>query len=87
MWPRSHWRQAGIALAIAIPVSIFVFVRVNNTHFERYAREYPHDGQDGLGALMDAFQAGFYTLIGAFLCLFILQRLIAAIRCTGSRRP
>lgn len=85
MWPMSRWAQAGIAIAMAIPISLCVFVRINNTHFERYAREYPHDGQDGLGALMDAFQAAFYTLIGAFLALFILQRVITAIRRADSK--
>ena len=77
-WPKSGWAQTGIAFLSAVISSVFVFIRVNNTHFVLYAREYPHDGQDGLGALMDALQAGALTLIGVFILVFAVQRLITA---------
>jgi hypothetical protein len=79
-WPCSRWRQAAISFLFAIACGIFVFVRVNRTHFERYAREYPYDGQDGLGALMDACRAGAWTVAGAFAAMFVLQRLITKFR-------
>ena len=57
-WPKSRWMQAAIALIGAVVASVCVFIWTNNTYFERYAGQYPHDGQDGLGAMMDAFFAG-----------------------------
>ena len=74
-WPRSKWAQAGIAFVGASISSVIVFIRVNNTHFALYARQYPHDGQDGLGAFMDALEYGFWTLIGVFLVAFFIQHL------------
>lgn len=63
----------------AVAASFCVFIQTNNSHFERYARQYPHDGQDGLGAMMDAFYAGAWTLIGVSIGLFVLQRIIVSI--------
>lgn len=57
--------------------SVCVFIHTNNAHFSRYAKQYPHDGQDGLGAMMDALYAGAWTFAGAAIGLFVLQRMIA----------
>jgi hypothetical protein len=75
-WPRPWWAHALISFAFASVLALLVFIRTNNTHFIRYAKEYPHDGQDGLGALMDAFEAGSVTLIGVFVASFVLQRIV-----------
>jgi hypothetical protein len=82
-WPKSGWAQAGIAFLSALISCVFVFIRINNTHFALYAREYPHDGQDGLGAFMDALQAGALTLIGVFVLVFVVQR-FATVKKTSS---
>jgi hypothetical protein len=85
LWPRSRFGQGLIALVAALCVAIPVFVHVNNTHFDRYAKEYPHDGQDGLGALMDAFEIGAVTLVGVFLGTVAVQ--CAAIPSRRSMNP
>jgi hypothetical protein len=79
-WPTAGWKQAAIAFVMALISAIYVGARVNNVQIERYTREYPHDGQIGLGALIDAFDASAYTLIGVFLVLFVLQRRITVKR-------
>lgn len=75
-WPKNGWKQAGIAfLAASIPA--FIAERaVEHSHFLRYAREYPHDGQDGLAAFVDGLQAGALAFVVAWALLFVLQRLI-----------
>lgn len=75
-WPKSRWAQAAIALIGAVVASICAFIWTNNTHFERYARQYPQDGQDGLAALNGAFYASGWTFIGVSIGLFVLQRII-----------
>ena len=85
VWPKSGWAHAGIAFLSALISCVFVFIRVNNTHFARYAREYPHDGQDGLGAFMDALHAGALTLLGVFLLVFAVQRLLTAKHVSSSQ--
>jgi len=45
--------------------------------FKLYASEYPRDGQDGLGAMVDAFRSGVFTLLGVFVVVFLLQRAFA----------
>jgi hypothetical protein len=84
-WSCSRWTQAAISFLFAIACAVFVFVRVNRTHFERYAREYPHDGQDGLSALMDACQAGTWMAAGAFVAMYVLQRAITKNRRSNSK--
>ena len=81
-WPNSGWTQAGIAFAISVISSVCVAIHVNDSHFAIYAREYPHDGQDGLSALMDSIQAGSITLVCVFAVAFVVLRLLA-----GSYRP
>lgn len=75
-WPKSKLAQAGIAFLMAAITTVFVFSWVETSRFKLYARLYPHDGLDGLGALMDALQAGFWTLLGVFTLVFIVQRLL-----------
>jgi hypothetical protein len=77
-WPQSRWGQGGLSFLGAIIVAVVVFIHVNNSSFQRYAQQYPHDGQDGLGALVDAMQAGAFTLVGVFIALFVLQRLMTS---------
>ena len=77
-WPKSGWTQATIALAVSFASSVCVAIHINNSHFATYAREYPHDGQDGLSSLMDAVQAGVATFIGVFALAFVLQRLLTS---------
>jgi hypothetical protein len=79
-WPTSRGMHAVIAVMGAAAASIGVFIWTNNTHFERYAREYPHDGQDGLSAFMDALFAGGWTFIGVSIGLFLLLRMTMGIR-------
>ena len=74
-WPRSGWSQAGIAFAGALLAAILVYGYINKTHFDLYARQYPHDGQDGLGAMMDALSAGAMTMLVTFVVLFFVQRI------------
>jgi hypothetical protein len=85
VWPKSGWAQAGIAFLSAVISCVFVFIRVNNTHFALYARESPHDGQDGLSALMDALQAGVLTLLGVFILVFAVQRILTAKQVSSSQ--
>jgi hypothetical protein len=77
-WPVSGWTQAGIAFLAALVSTIVVFIVVNNVLFARYAREFPHDGQDGLGAMMGALEASFATLIGVFVIAFAAQRVFTS---------
>lgn len=84
-WPKSGWTHAGIAFLSAVIACGCVFSWVNNTHFARYAKEYPHDGQNGLGAFVDALEAGIWTLIGAFALVFAVQRLLTAKHSSSSQ--
>ena len=78
-WPTSRWGQSWIAFIVAGITAYFVFVRTENVLFEQYAKQSPYDGQDGLGALMGALQAGGLTIIGVFIALFVIQRAITSI--------
>jgi hypothetical protein len=77
-WPTSRWAQMGIVSLGAFAASLSVFIWTNNAHFKSYAQQYPHDGQDGLGALMDACFAGVWTFVGVLMGLFLLQRMIVS---------
>jgi hypothetical protein len=43
-----------------------------------YAAQYPHDGQDGLRAFMDALEDAAGTFILAFLITFVAQLVLTA---------
>jgi hypothetical protein len=74
-WPTSRSTQAAIAFMGAVAISVAVYKWIDETHFARYASEHSHDGQDGLGAFMDALSTASFTMIGAFVVLFVWQRL------------
>jgi len=80
--PTSKFTQAVIAFLSAAVSAVLVFAWVNKSRFELYARQYPHDGQDGLSAFMEALQAGFWTLLGVFIFVFIAQCML-----TGDSNP
>jgi hypothetical protein len=42
------------------------------------AKLYPHDGQVGLGAFMDALEDGAGTFVLVFIVAFVAQRLVTA---------
>lgn len=77
-WPKSRFPQALIAFAVSAGFAAEVFSWTVKTHLEQYNREYPDDGQNGLGAMMDAFEAGGFTLVGSFVIVFALQRRVTA---------
>lgn len=86
-WPTSRAPQALIAFGVAAVLAVCVFIWTNNASFDRYAQKYPSDGQDGLGALMDAVEAGAATLVGVFFSVFVLQRNLAATEAPDSNSP
>jgi hypothetical protein len=63
--------QLAIAFVGAVVVAYFVGGHVADTHFQLYARQYPHDGQDGLGAAIDGLTTGAITFVVAFCGLVI----------------
>lgn len=77
-WPKSSWIQACISLTGALLSAVIVFIHTNESSFNRLAREFPHDGQDGLGAMMEAFSAGSATFLFSFLGLLLAQKLLTA---------
>jgi hypothetical protein len=77
-WPVSRWSHAGISFATALATAATVFVHINNSHAALYAAEYPHDGQVGLGAFMDALEAAAWTFILVFLITFVAQLIFTA---------
>jgi hypothetical protein len=83
-WPISRWNQGLISLVVAAVSAYIVFVRTESALFERYAKEAPYDGQDGLSAFMGALQASLLTLVGVLLALYVVQRLVTATRSAGS---
>jgi hypothetical protein len=74
-WPRSGWTQAVIAFMVGLASAICAFKITADHQIALYAREYPHDGQDGLGAVMDGFGAGAFMLLIVFAVLFVVQRI------------
>jgi hypothetical protein len=76
-----------IALSAAILLAICVFKWTDRTQAEQYEREYPHDGQDGLGAFVDAAVAGGLTLFGAFAGFYLLQRMVTSVNRSASNSP
>lgn len=74
--PVSVWTQAGRAFWTALLSSICVFLYINVTHAMMYEKLYPNDGQNGLGAFVDACRPTGYTLVGTFVVVFFAQRLV-----------
>ncbi|MES2392118.1 MAG: hypothetical protein V4555_10795 [Acidobacteriota bacterium] len=75
-WPKSAWIQAILALPLAAIAGYFTIGPASNAAMTRNVREYPHDGLDGLSAYAEGIAAGFFTLIGVFLALCLLQRIL-----------
>jgi hypothetical protein len=75
-----RWWHLGLAFLMATSVSCLIFVHVDNEKMAEYARLYPHDGQDGLGALINAFSAASFGWICILLLVLLLARLYTAYR-------
>jgi hypothetical protein len=75
-WPKSLWIQAIISLVGALIASASVFAHENSNLFQQYAKDAPHDGQDGLAALVGAGEAALAAFCGVFLFSLILQRFL-----------
>jgi hypothetical protein len=71
--PTSRWTQAGIAILGATLLAVIAFKITANHQFDCYARTYPHDGQDGLGAFMDGLYVGSATELIGFVLIFGIQ--------------
>jgi hypothetical protein len=72
--PQTRPSQAGLSFGVAVLGAIIAFMITNNVAFSRLVREYPRDGQDGLGALMIAIEAAFIAFFGLFIVLYLAQR-------------
>jgi hypothetical protein len=79
-WPLSGWIQAAISFFVACILAFAVFAYTNDSYFARYAKQFPHDGQIGLAAFVDACKAGTVTLLLVFFISFMVQRVITADR-------
>jgi hypothetical protein len=79
-WPSSRGAQAGFSVLAAIGSAIGVFIWTNNSLFAKYAREFPYDGQDSLGAMMGALEVAACTLIGVSIAFYLLQRFLTKAR-------
>jgi hypothetical protein len=75
-WPISAWSHVLISLAASVGAAILAFYLGEKHLFTQYARETPHDGQDGLAAFMGAIGVALVTFCGVFLFSLILQRLL-----------
>jgi len=73
-WPRSAWKQDGIALVCATILAMAGCHWTAEAELRYYVRAYPHDGQDGLGAMMDGLTAAFWIELAGFAVIFWLQR-------------
>lgn len=74
--PRSKGAHVGISLLAGFCVSVAVYIYVVRTHFEEYARQFPHDGQDGLAAGVDGLAFGGLAFVVTFGAALFLLRLL-----------
>ena len=79
-WPTSRWIQAALSFVGSLVASICVFISTNNSLFKQYARENPHDGQDGLAAFMGALEIAALVLVLTFVALYAIQRFLTKAR-------
>jgi hypothetical protein len=75
-WPKLLWTQLLVSFAVSAVGAVLAFYLENNYLFAQYAREAPHDGQDGLAALMGAAGAAVAAFCGVFFFTLILQRFL-----------
>lgn len=73
-WPKSLWPQLLISFAASAVSAVLAFSWENKHLFAQYAREAPHDGQDGLAAFMGAAGSALVAFCGIFLFSLLLQR-------------
>jgi len=73
-WPTSKSAQAGLSLASAIFLGYLAYKIASMISLEHLVKEYPHDGQVGLGAMMQGLEAGALVFCLAFPVLFGIQR-------------
>lgn len=76
-WPTSVWNQVLISFAASVGGAALAFHWEQENLFAQYAREAPHDGQDGLAAFMGAIGIAIVTFFGVLLFTLILQRALA----------
>jgi hypothetical protein len=77
-WPRTLLAHAVIAFIGATILAILTFRPILEMRMATYVRQYPHDGQDSLGAFLDACAAALVIEIGSGFFLFVLQRKISS---------
>jgi hypothetical protein len=78
IWPKSRSAHAVLAFVGATLLTISSFRPIFDMRMNQYVVEYPHDGQDSLGAFLDACVAGFLIEIVACVLLFKLQRRLSS---------
>lgn len=78
--PQTRSLQAALSFGLAVVGAIISFVIANNVAFNRLVRQYPRDGQDGLGALMIALEIAVVTLFVLFIVLYLAQRALTRSR-------
>jgi hypothetical protein len=79
-WPTSRWNQGWIAFAVAVPTACVAFKYAENHEFQRMVREQvPYNPQNDLSAFVGALSTAAFTLVGVFVGLYIVQRVVTAI--------
>jgi hypothetical protein len=73
-WPRSRIGQALIAFAGATILVVLTIRPIFDVRMAMYVSQYPHDGQDSLGAAFDAIVASIFIEIVSCVLLYRLQK-------------
>ena len=76
-WPRSRLLHGLISVVAATALGFLTFGPILNARMAIYVREYPHDGQDSLSALMDALEAFLLIEVCCSILFYWLQRKFA----------
>jgi hypothetical protein len=83
-WPKSKGKQAAIALAIALLAAAWVFVEIEGGYFNRFYfpphKAYPYPYADVHIAQIALYRNCGFTLVGVFVGLFVMQRVLAGHR-------
>jgi hypothetical protein len=75
-WPKSVGAHVVMAVLAAFCTSVAVYGYISNTHFDEYARQYPHDGQIGLAAFIDGLKFGAFAFVLGFGLVLLILRLL-----------
>jgi hypothetical protein len=79
-WPKSRDIQGAIAFAIALLSAVLVFVQIEMGYFNRFYfaphKAYPYPHPDTHSAHMALYRDCGLTLLGVFVVLFAVQRLL-----------